>query len=1453
LGLLVFLGLAAIGFARSELGLRLIADAIESAASTPGEFEIAIDRLEGSLPHEIRLSGVHLRDRDGLWLSIGSLALDWSPLALLSRRLQIDDLRLAGVVLERLPASADTEPSAGGGLPGIPVSIAANRVDVEDLTIGEAIIGQRGTFRIEGRAAASQGQEIVSELTIDRTDGVAGHTRLTAVFRPNDNHLSLNATIREPAAGSIAHLAGIPDLPAINASLEGEGALDDWRGALAIELDGLISVQSDIELLSGATLGVNTVGVARLVAPEAILPADVPAVLLAGDLPFGVHVTLDEDQHLAIEDTFVESAAVHVALAGGIALKSLILDAEVRVDLLDPALLQAVMPEFQGEDVTFSAHVVGPALQPRLNGRLLAKAVRVPGARVEVVDAEFSFAPTHPLGDGPPTGAIGSEGSLAGLTVDGQEALTPLLGSGVTWRLAGTLSGAADRVDLAALAVEVGPARLAASGAVDLTTDKIESAVTLELDDLTGLQPWLGMAPRGRAALDAWIESPDLGGTVTAIVTGELADIGLDDPILQAALGGTSNVAVDLLLASDGALAAHDFVLDTPSLSVAANVATTAAMTEVEADYAATVADLAAFAGPLGIDLAGGASLRGQVSGELANPDIRGTLALSDGRVNDITFDGVETNFAVSDVTEAPRGALDARAMTVLGEAELVTDFRFAAPTLELANLRARHRDATLDGALTIPIDGRPVSGDLRAAVPDLGTWLALAEFDGGGAAAAEIRLSGSGPAQTVEAMVRVTDPAFEVAPEQSLTAHSIVVDLTAKDVLADPSARIDLTADKIAIDEVALDTLSLTLDGGLEALDWAVSGTGAWRGPLVLAADGHLTVIDEREQSLAIKALQGTVVGRDVALLAPVTVSRAGDAARLGQLDLRFGDAKLSAEGRIDPDEVTARLGLESLSIASLSDLIPIENIDGMVDARLAIDGPRANPTGDAELHISSIDVLSSTDDPVLALALDATAAWRGERLAVNGAVTGLGSGANMSAEVPLRLDRAAFTPTVPPDGAIAADFSWQGDIATVWPFVPVVGHRMIGAIDVSGSVAGTISAPRLAGAVVIAGAEYENFESGTLLKTIDARIEMDETQIRLTQLSATDGGNGAVNASAEVAIDAGAGFPLRVDATLTDFTAVRRDEVNARLDGEVAITGSTNAMLVAGRFETKVIEIRIPDTMPPKVVDLGAIEAGSERTPSELASSGPAAEPEDPVTLDITVTMPRRVFVRGRGLDSEWSGDLTVTGPASAPVIAGEVNLVRGQLSLLSKTFRLTKGSVGFPRGAGPDVVPDIDVTAEHTANDVTAIVRVSGPVDDPSIELSSSPELPHDEIISTVLFGKTSGQLSALEAAQLAGAAAQLAGGGGGGGFMDSARQLVGVDVLRVGGTEDDGTGATSVEAGKYAAEGVYVGVKKGITEQTGSVAVEIEVTPNFSVKSETGVTGESDIGVEFKWDY
>ena len=51
--------------------------------------------------------------------------------------------------------------------------------------------------------------------------------------------------------------------------------------------------------------------------------------------------------------------------------------------------------------------------------------------------------------------------------------------------------------------------------------------------------------------------------------------------------------------------------------------------------------------------------------------------------------------------------------------------------------------------------------------------------------------------------------------------------------------------------------------------------------------------------------------------------------------------------------------------------------------------------------------------------------------------------------------------------------------------------------------------------------------------------------------------------------------------------------------------------------------------------------------------------------IVLDLTIALPGQVFVRGRGLESEWAGSFTVTGTAADPQVQGSIQPVRGSFA--------------------------------------------------------------------------------------------------------------------------------------------------------------------------------------------
>jgi translocation and assembly module TamB len=360
----------------------------------------------------------------------------------------------------------------------------------------------------------------------------------------------------------------------------------------------------------------------------------------------------------------------------------------------------------------------------------------------------------------------------------------------------------------------------------------------------------------------------------------------------------------------------------------------------------------------------------------------------------------------------------------------------------------------------------------------------------------------------------------------------------------------------------------------------------------------------------------------------------------------------------------------------------------------------------------------------------------------------------------------------------------------------------------------------------------------------------------VEIARFTASDGGDGTLEITGGLDLPRpGRPADIAVGIDARGAKLARLDVLVADADVDMEVTGSLRDMLIAGTVTVNQAEARIPDSLPPEVADLEVVSERDlrERQQAEAAaatSGQPGRSPEPPsrTELDVAIDVPGQTFLRGNGLDSEWQGNLLVTGTAGQPMVRGQLQAVRGRVALLNKTFTLETGRVAF--SGGREINPRLDVRAVNESPELTAVVRVSGNAAQPSFELTSVPELPQEQVLSRLLFGKTPGELGPVESAQLAAAVAQLSLGGGGPGVIDRLRSFVGVDVLQVGGSAETGP---TVEAGKYVTDEVFVGVEQGASATSSQVKVEVDLTDNIKLESAAGVTGGSSVGVQFHWDY
>jgi translocation and assembly module TamB len=204
-------------------------------------------------------------------------------------------------------------------------------------------------------------------------------------------------------------------------------------------------------------------------------------------------------------------------------------------------------------------------------------------------------------------------------------------------------------------------------------------------------------------------------------------------------------------------------------------------------------------------------------------------------------------------------------------------------------------------------------------------------------------------------------------------------------------------------------------------------------------------------------------------------------------------------------------------------------------------------------------------------------------------------------------------------------------------------------------------------------------------------------------------------------------------------------------------------------------------------------------------------------------------------------------VKGEAADPDLGGQIRFRRGFLDLLNRRFTVREGVVAF---AGGSPIPVLNLEAAARTEEVQAVVTLRGPANDPKISLKSEPELPQDEILARVLFGRSADRITPVQGLRLAAAVNQLRGGSGGvGGVLDAVRNAAGVDTLDVGA----GTTAeeSSAKVGKYISDKVFLELERGVQAGSGKARVEVELTPNLSVGTE--VTEQSQTGVDLEWRY
>lgn len=1357
-------------------GRENLAGLISSVASSDDR-KIKLSGLSGIWSGNLRLDNVVIEDKEGAWLALRGVSVDWSPLALLSFTFRADRIAAERIEAARLPRPGTQQAKSESGGFALPVALDIRQVDLPEIALGEELAGvgiaelsAKGMLRAGGSPLA-----VETRLNVARSDGRQGSVDADIAFAPEENRLTLNVRAAEPAGGIIANILKLPNQPAVELVVAGEGPLADWSGNGTFAVDGnVVTRVSGTHRLTDQGNVVTAIGDGAF---EDFLPAALKP-LLAGSTSFDIAGTRTATGGLDIERAAIASGALTATATGS-------LDPQGAADL---------------------------ALDVKANDGPIVLSL---GSDAQPVTVAINAASLRALGDGKAP-AVDFSASLLSV-IAGNTELRDI-----------AASAQSDGFDIAdrsgPVSIKLGVAELK----TDIATLAPLVAGRVSVDMAGSINKDAVVVDRGSVRSDA------LNGEMNArLALADLAlTLGLNADVASNALPAGVRIAlaerVQLSATAsrdaEGSFAANAIELTSGALKAQG----TARMkgSEIDADLKGAFADVSL----LSKDAKGAIDFAVTAKGARTAPDV--SLTVTSDRIEaaarEITGLNLTATGKVDPANPAANVALsgDVAGQKLQGSAVLAT----ADGSSQIKGLSLSLGQNRLSGDLVLDKGFVPI-GSINIDMPDIGPLAALALEKAEGDIRGRIDFTRSGDVPQVKVALDTAQ-----LRRGDLAANSVAVSADVLNYLEAPAISGTVKAKSVTSGKTVISGIGIDLkrDG-----EWTGFSGGATVADIPAKAVGRLKV-GGGTTTIEVASGEAIVRGIRAAIARPTTVAIAGGTTTLDRLALNLGGGTATVSGTAG-SALNLNVALANVPASLANSFAPGLDAAGSISGTVKVSGAASNPTVGYDLKVADAATSQTRSAGFGAMNIGSTGTFAGGKLAFQSTI-GDGSG--------LALKGGGTVVTNKP---VALDLNFSGPVpfAFLTRTLAAQGMALTGTADVNVQVRGPATSPVIGGSVRSTGARLVAAQMGLAINDIALDIGIASGVATINRLTGSLSTGGSLSASGTVGIDAAKGLPADISVKLTDGRYTDGRVVTANLGGDIAVKGPlASAPVLSGTINLARTVISIPEKIPGS---LTAVDVKHKNAPKAVVAQQEAMRPpakasggSGALTLDVTVNAPNQIFVQGRGLDAELGGSLRLTGSSASPQAVGKFDLRRGRLSILGKRLNFTRGSVGF---AG-SLVPTIDFAAETTATDATVTVGISGQANNPKFTFSSVPALPEDEVLARLIFGRSMSNLSPLQIAQLADAAATMAGIGGSTSLLSSLRATLGVDDLDVRTNEK---GDTSVAVGKYLNDRTYMTIEKGDKPGSGKATIDLTIGRGVKLRGQASDDGEAKGGIFYEREY
>jgi translocation and assembly module TamB len=362
--------------------------------------------------------------------------------------------------------------------------------------------------------------------------------------------------------------------------------------------------------------------------------------------------------------------------------------------------------------------------------------------------------------------------------------------------------------------------------------------------------------------------------------------------------------------------------------------------------------------------------------------------------------------------------------------------------------------------------------------------------------------------------------------------------------------------------------------------------------------------------------------------------------------------------------------------------------------------------------------------------------------------------------------------------------------------------------------------------------------------VEQIALEVQFAPGTVRLARLSAK-AGDGSINGSGQLALHGYA--PDRIDASISldRWPAISTPQYVAHTSGRVRLAGLVATPAITGNIDVTDATLK-PDlsmldsnrVKPDPTIQVVRLSTNNfVETPADeqvqITKAQPTAIFRD-YSADLVITIERNAWIRHTNATVNLDGHLHIQKKLDSSLrISGIIEALHGWVQFQQRRFMVKHGVVSF--GGGPEIDPVLDLTAENKIRSYTVAINVNGTAKKPSLVLTSTPELEQADILSLILFGRTTQDLTDRQQAKLGQQAATMAGGFAASQLASSVTNALGLQDVGLDVGQVDAGGDSGIGIGHYFTDDVYVSASHGLAGQGEKLSLDYYLTHDLSIST------------------